>query len=88
MQEKDNITQIIDTFLDREEAQKNKYKPGEEQVISLKSKSKSQKPAESPKHFPSVEKYKSARLEKTSRPGEIKQLFYCNIICIWNCINK
>ena len=32
MQEKDNITQRINTFLDREEVQKNKYKPGEEQV--------------------------------------------------------
>ena len=28
MQEKDNITQTINTFLDREEVQKNKYKPG------------------------------------------------------------
>ena len=27
MQEKDNITQRINTFLDREEVQKNKYKP-------------------------------------------------------------
>ena len=27
MQEKDNITQIINTFLGREESQKNKYKP-------------------------------------------------------------
>ena len=28
MQEKDNITQIINTFLCREEPQTNKYKPG------------------------------------------------------------
>ena len=27
MQEKDNITQRISTFLDREEVRKNKYKP-------------------------------------------------------------
>ena len=27
MQEKDNITQRINTFLDREEVRKNKYKP-------------------------------------------------------------
>jgi len=80
MQEKDNITQIINTFLDREEAQKNKYKPGEEQVISPRSKSKCQKPAESPKECPQVEKYKSARLNLTSRPGIIFILLFVIII--------
>ena len=80
MQEKDNITQTIDTFLDREEAQKNKYKPEEEQVISPRSKSKSKKLAESPKHCPSVEKYKSARLILTSRPGGINLLLFVIII--------
>ena len=71
------------TFLCREEAQKNKYKPEEEQVISPRSKSKSQKPAESPKHCPSVEKYKSARLRLTSRPGQFILLF-----CNWISINR
>ena len=80
MQEKDNIKQTIDTFLDREEAQKNKYKPEEEQVISPRCKSKCQKPTESPKHCPSVEKYKSARLRLTSRPGQFILLLFVIII--------
>ena len=71
MQEKDNITQRINTFLDREEVRKNKYKPREEQVKDPETKSKSQKPAESPQHVSRLEKYKLARLEKTSQPGEI-----------------
>ena len=71
MQEKDNITKRINTFLDREEVRKNKYKPGEEQVKVPETKSKCQMPTESPQQCPEEEKYNSARLEKTSRPGEI-----------------
>ena len=61
MQEKDNITQTINTFLDREEVQKNKYKPREEQVKvpEASQRVKSQQKAQS-----SVQKWKS-----TSRPG-------------------
>ena len=61
MQEKDNITQTINTFQDREEVQKNKYKPGEEQVKVLEAsqRARSQQKAQS-----SVQKWKS-----TSRPG-------------------
>ena len=61
MQEKDNITQTINTFLDKEEIQKNKYKPREEQVKvpEASQSARCQQKAQS-----SVQKWKS-----TSRPG-------------------
>ena len=58
MQEKNNITQRINTFLDREKVRKNKYKPGEEQVKVPETKSKCQMPVESPQHVSRLEKYK------------------------------
>ena len=88
MQEKDNITQRINTFLDREEVQKNKYKPREEQVKDPETKSKCQIPTESPQKCPKREKYKSARLECTSRPGGIKILLFVILFHTWICINK
>ena len=70
MQEKDNITQRINTFLDREEVQKNKYKPS----------GTSQRPRSQPSAHSSDQEGKvqvgQAKLYKSARRDKIL-FYYC-----------